>query len=600
MPASVKAEINKETGKIDVEAGFELKDRLLTIPGSRYDRDRGIIVLNLTWASCKQLRGIIGEDLEIGESLIDWAVGELDSRIEPCNNIRQATSISDSTGICDGLYDFQQAGAMFLVTAQQAILADPMGSGKTVQALAAARYVEENLDGSLPALIVCPNSMKRTWAREIEQWWPGVPVYVVQGTKAQRQQVILDCLDKPGFVVINWESVRLHSRLAPYGTVALRDCSNCNRRSNESPSKCERCPRELNQIPFKLAIVDEAHRMQDPQSKQTRAVWAAGRDANWKWAMTGTPLTNTPETLYPVLHFLNPLEWPTKTGFINRYTDNAPSRFGPGLDIFGLNENTKEEFFEIFDPRFRRMPKEIVLPQLPPIQYVRRDIDMGDEQARAYRTMAEDMVARDENGELIIAVNPISKLTRTIQYSSATLTVNEEGLPRMTAPSCKIDQLMNDLPDFLGAEESVVVFAVHRQLIEMAEVKLKEAKIPYSVIKGGQSENERQDAIDAFQSGTVPVILVVIAAGGVGITLTTGRIAIFLQRPWSNVDHQQAMGRVHRIGSEQHESIIIMDYITNRTVENYQLRALRGKADQLEAVVRDAETIQRILNGEDE
>jgi SNF2 family DNA or RNA helicase len=442
--------------------------------------------------------------------------------------------------------------------------------------------------------------MKRTWAREIEQWWPGVPVYVVQGTKVQRQKILAEASETPGFVIINWESVRLHSRLAPYGTVQLRDCTVCNRRSTNAPSKCERCLRELNHIPFKLAIIDEAHRMQDPQSKQTRAVWSAGGPAQWKWALTGTPLTKTPETIYPILHFLHPEEWPTKTGFINRYTDNAPSRYGPGLDIFGLNENTKEEFFEIFDPRFRRMPKEVVLPQLPPIQYVRRDVEMSDEQARAYRTMAEDMVARDENGELIIAVNPISKLTRTIQYSSATLVMNDEGMARMTAPSCKLDQLMADLDDYLSAEESIVVFAVHRQLIELAEIRLKEKKIPYSVIKGGQNEADRTQAIDDFQAGRVPVILVVIAAGGVGITLTTGRIAIFLQRPWSNVDHQQAMGRVHRIGSEIHDSVIIVDYVTQRTVENYQLRALAGKAQQLEAVVRDAEAIERILNGEEE
>lgn len=597
MPVTVRAEIRDN--RIVIEADFSQKDRLMTLPGSRYDKDLGAVTLPISWAACKQIRSIcdiIGVELEIGDALYQWAVEELDSRIEPCNNIRNATSISDSK-LCDGLYQFQQAGAMFLVTAQQAILADPMGSGKTVQAIAAAKYLDNQ---ALPALIVCPNSMKRTWAREIEQWWPGIPVFVVEGTKAQRQKILEQAKESKGFIVINWESVRLHSRLAPYGTVELRDCTKCNRRSVNQPSKCERCPRELNQIPFKLAIIDEAHRMQDPQSKQTRAVWSAGGGAELKWAMTGTPLTNTPETLYPILHFLNPDEWPTKTGFVNRYTDNAPSRYGPGLDIFGLNEDMKEEFFEIFDPRFRRMPKEVVLPQLPPIQYIRRDLDMGEEQAQAYRTMAEDMVARDENGELIIAVNPISKLTRTIQYSSATLTMNDQGQARMTNPSCKLDQLMEDLGDMLPAGESVVVFAVHRQLIEMAEIRLKEKKIPYSVIKGNQSANERQQAIDDFQANRVPVILVVIAAGGVGITLTAGRIAIFLQRPWSNVDHQQAMGRVHRIGSEIHDSILIIDYITRRTVENYQLRALQGKADQLEAIVRDREAIERILNGEDE
>lgn len=428
--------------------------------------------------------------------------------------------------------------------------------------------------------------MKQTWKREIEKWWPEASVYLVEGTKAKRSKTILECLKKPGIVIINWESTWRHSRLAPYGAMRL------------APE--DRVIKELNRIPWQLIIVDEGHRMKDPQSKQTRAVWAIGNEVPWKWVLTGTPLTNTPDSLFPILHFLDSEEWPSKTKYIHRYCDYAPSRWGPGIDVFGLNENMKDEFFAIFDPRFRRLPKEIVLPNLPPIQRIRRDIEMSDEQARSYRTMANDLVATDENGELIIAQNPISKLTRLVQYSSACLEVNEDGKPKLVDPSNKLDQLMADLDDYLSAEESVVVFAMSRQLIEMAEQRLTKKKIPFSVIKGNQTTTVRQKMIDDFQAGVSKVILVTIQAGGVGITLTAARVAIFLQRPWSNVDHQQAMGRIHRIGSEIHDSVIIVDYVTRRTVEPYQMRVLEGKAQQLEAVVRDRETIERLLNGDEE
>lgn len=572
----VKAE--RHGDKIWVTADFSTKDVILTLPGSRWDRTNGVCVLNLSYASCKQLRGILGDRLEIGDALYEWAVEEVQSRVEPCLQLRQATQALNTDGMDERLYSYQKAGALFLATSGQALLSDPMGAGKSATATTAAKLLN-----AVPALVICPNSVKHSWKREIENWWPGMTATIVQGTKKQRIEKIRSCKD--GFLIINWESTWRHSKLTTYGAMRV------------PPEDLEE--KELNEIPWQLIIADEAHRMQDPQSKQTRAVWALGRETPYRWAMTGTPLTNTPDTLYPVLNFLSPNEWPSKTKFIGRYCNTAPSRWGPGLDVFGLNENTKDEFFEIFDPRFRRMPKEIILPFLPPVQHVRRDIEMSDEQRAGYETMVEDMIATDENGELIIAVNPISKLTRTIQYSSATLVINEEGLARMTAPSNKLTQLEADLDDYLSSGESIIVFAVHRQLIEMAEALLKKKKISYSVVKGNQKETERQRNVDDFQNKKVQVILVVIAAGGVGLTLTTGRIAIFLQRPWSNVDYRQALGRNHRIGSEQHESILVIDYVSRGTVENYQLQALSGKANQLEAVVRDRQTIERILKGED-
>lgn len=597
MPDQVKAEIWND--RIRLEASFFDKDLSMQVPGARWNREELFCHVPLTWASCKQLRGIFEERLEIGDNLYKWAFEEIQSRVNPCMNLRQAIKGSGSIELCDGLYPFQQAGAEFLILAEQAILADLMGSGKTIQAIAAARAIEERnyegREGSLPALIVCPQSMKRTWATEIEKWWPGVPTYIVDGTKKKRSEKILACNENPGIVIINWESVRLHSRLSPYGSIAL------------SPE--DRTPKELNQIPFRLIIADEAHRMKDPTSKQTRAVWNVGHNPSveYRWALTGTPLTNTPETLFPILHFLHPTEHPSKIAFINRYCDSAPSRWGPGLDIFGLKESTKEEFFEIFDPRFRRMPKEVVLPNLPPIQRIRKYVQMGDEQRRSYRDMAEEMVAVDEEGNLIIAVNPVSKLTRLIQYSSASILMVEDNIQnadgtrnqkaKLTDPSCKLDQLMIDLGDYLEAEESVVVFAVSRQLIEMAEERLKKKKISYSVIKGNQTADFRQKQIDDFQARKVPVILVVIAAGGTGITLTAARIAIFLQRSYSYVDQAQAEARVHRIGSEKHDSILIVDYLTEGTIETHVCDMLEGKAEQLEAIVRDREAIRRMLYG---
>lgn len=564
--------------RIYIDSEMREKELCKSIPGARFDRDERKWHVPLTWAACRQLRGTFQLRLEIGPNLIYWAQKELAYRIKPAMLLREALDLAAQRPEFDGLYSFQKAGAEFLLTAKNALLGDPMGAGKTIQVIAAAKIAN-----ALPMLVVCPASMRRTWAREVAKWWPDAPVYVVEGTATKRQKTLAAAAENPGVVVINWESVRLHSRLAPYGSVTLTDA--------------EKTPKELNQIPFKIVVADEAHRMKDPKSKQCRALWATAHSPTvvYRWALTGTPLTKAPDTLYPVLHFLDPLSWPGKTAFIDRYTMSAFNHWG-GLEVFGIKPDMEPEFFAIFDPMFRRMPKNIILPQLPPITYERRYVEMGTKQAKAYNSMAESLYAETDDGSMVIARNPISQLTRLTQFASSYTEDTPDGL-RLSDPSCKLDQLMDDLEDYLSDDEGVVVFAQSRQLIRLASQRLEKANIDHSVIEGGQSPDQRQNSIDAFQEGKVNVILVVIAAGGVGITLTRGRIGIFLQRSWSNVDQQQAIGRIHRIGSERHNSIVVIDYVTGGTVEEGQLEVLDGKEDMLQEIVRDRAAIQRLLKG---
>jgi SNF2 family DNA or RNA helicase len=577
MPINVEIKFNN---RIEIQAPYFEKDRIRSIPGARWNKDSKFWNVPLSWAAAKQLRSTFGSDLVIGGELLKWATAELQNRVSPSLALRDAMTVQDPGGLVAGLYPFQQAGAQFLLTAQHALLADPMGSGKTIQVIAAARARH-----ALPLLVICPNSMKRTWKREVEKWWPGVPVYVVEGSASKRKNLFAAAADEKGAVVIlNWEAARLHSRLAPYGSLALTDE--------------EKIPKELNQIPWKAVVADEAHRMKDPRSKQTRAVWSAGHAATvaFRWALTGTPLTNAPDTLYPILHFLDPLEWPSKTQFIERYCLKDFNPFG-GLDVFGIRPDAAQEFFEIFDPRMRRMPLEIILPELPPIVSETRYIDMPPKQAAAYKSMAENLWAETEDGNMVIAQNPISQLTRLAQFASATIEQTTEGL-RLSEPSNKLDQLMVDLDDYLSQDEPVVVFAQSRQLIEMASKRLEKASIQHTTIKGGQTPDERQNAIDRFQNGEVNVVLAVLQAGGVGITLNRSRIGIWLQRSWSNVDHQQSIGRIRRIGSEVHSNIVTVDYVTNGTIENFQLEVLQGKADNLEEICRDRAAIKRLMKGE--
>lgn len=595
------------------------RDLVALVPGAKWREGRGHWELNLTWASCKQLRNTFGEDLFLDDSIIEWATKELENRIQPCLELRNCLNPSDlginPSSLDPRLYGYQVAGAQFLASANHGILSDPPGAGKTATSISAARLLDaikqetsSQTRGSLPALVIAPKSTLVSWGREVEQWWPGTPVYVVNGTKKQRQEIILEAIDRPGFVIINWESVWRHSRLSAYGSMRM------------TPEQTT--PKELNQVPFRLVIADEAHRMQKPQSIQTRAVWHLGDSpsVNYRWALTGTPLTNQIDSLWSILRFVYKEEWPSRVAYIDRYALTRIVPWGSGSEVIGLNPYNEDEFQEIFQPRFRRMPKEIILPQLPPITRTRRYLQMTEPQRTAYEQMAEEMFAETESGELLIAANPAVKMLRMVQFSSATVdmvnmsaqypegidrriveeaeAIDPELVARLVDPSNKLDALMDDLPDLIESGEQIVVFAVSRQLIEMAEHRLKKAKIKFSVIKGNQKQAFRQEQIDRFQNGKVPVILVVIAAGGVGITLTAARIGIFLQRSWSFIDNHQAEGRLHRIGSEIHSSIEYIDYISEGTVDEVVVEVAEGKELRLEEIVRDRDTIRRLLHGE--
>lgn len=609
---------------------FSNRDYVGLIPGAKWREDEGHWDLNLTWASCKQLRSTFGEDLELGDFLVQWGFHESKSRVQPCMSLRGVLNPGQPYPVefDQRLYPYQVAGAQFLAATGQGILSDPPGAGKTATSISAAKILN-----TLPALVIAPKSTLVSWGREIERWWPETPTYVIDGTREKRAEAILECGEKRGVCIINWEAVRLHSRLAPYGSTALRHCSSCDRTSDGAWTKCERCTKELNMVDWQLVIADEGHRMAKASSKQTRAVWAIGQGLGrqntpeYRWILTGTPLTNQIDTLYCLLHFIDPLEWPSRVAYIDRYALTRIVPWGTGSEVIGLNPLNEDEFQEIFQPRFRRMPKEIILPQLPPIIRTRRYVEMSDIQRRCYEEMAEDMVTETESGELLIAANPAVKMLRMVQFSSATVDLvhpdldeclcgcdepcncdccrpdpadrlNIDRAAKLLDPSNKLDALMDDLPDLLEAGESVIVFAVSRQLIEMAEIRLKTAKIKYGVIKGNQKASFRQSQIDDFQNKITPVILVVIAAGGTGINLTAGRIEIFLQRAWDYVSNHQAEGRGHRIGSEIHDSIEIIDYISAGTVDETVIQVAEGKEISLERVVRDRDAIRKILHGE--
>lgn len=591
--------------KIVVKTHWNEAELIKQVPGARWDNTEKHWTLELTWTACVQLRGIFGKELKIGDGLRSWAAMERVGRVDPAIAMREVIDESEVHSYIDPrLFGFQKAGVHFLLEAGSAILADEMGTGKTVQTLETLRQMHKH-DEALPALIICPNSMKGTWAREAGTWFPEAVPIVIAGTAIQRKKLFAAAAKNPkALVIINFESVRSHSRLAGYGSEALKGCMSCVKSGyvGVKESQCEMHPRELNTIPFKVSVVDEAHRIKDPKAKQTRAIWAVGGKIQRRYALTGTPVASDPSDLWSILHYVHPLEFPFKSKFVDRYCLSTYNAFG-GMDIVGINPPAKEEFFKILDPRFRRTPKALVLKQLPQKVRQRRPISMTDKQKKAYTELDKNLVTRLEDGSLLIAKSDLTAAIRLLQFSSAYM---EEGEPKkvkvvdkwtgevtyewrptwkMTDTSPKLDAMEEIINEMAG--RPIAICAEHSQLIDLAEQRLIKSGITYGKITGDVKQWERDIMLRDFQAGKLQVMIFTIKAGGVGLTMTAADTILFLQRSWSMIDNKQAEDRVHRIGSEIHESIQIIDLVTEGTVEVEQIGALWEKAERLEEITRD-------------
>lgn len=590
---SVIADLDPEKRQIRLTTDWRFKELCKSLPGASWSPKEQTWRVPLSWTTCLALRSTFRENLEITPALSDWATNELNTRINPSLALRELETADGD----EDLFPHQRAGVAFLATAKRALLADEPGLGKTAQAIRALKKLQDNGEEVFPILIVCPNTLKKNWAREFARWWPEVSTQVIKGSSTQRKKQFET---ESEVYIINWESLRSHSRLSGYGSIALVHCKACGG-LNESitETRCEVHLRELNKIDFKAVVADEIHRSKDPKSKQSRALWSASGDAEIRFALTGTPIANNVVDLWSILHWLSPTDWPSKTKWIDRMIDIMLNAFG-GMMVIGVKPLMQDEFYKGVNPVMRRMLKKVVLPWLPPVMNERRDIEMSPKQKKAYDQMRNTMIAELESGDALTAPSVLTQTTRLLQFASsyADITVDESTGEMKTVliePSCKVDALMDDIKSGDFGDDSVAVCAVSRQLIEILSAAMTKAKIPHGLITGAQDEDERQKAVDDFQEGRIKWILFTAQAGGVGITLTAARRLVMLQRPWSLVDHRQALDRVHRIGSEIHDSIVIMDYVTEGTIEERVLQVLETKSDNFEQIVRDKDQLVKLL-----
>lgn len=600
-----------EPDTIYIQASWAERDLMKQVPGCGWDGNAKIWHAPFSWAGVLIMRGLLQSTLVVSPALNLRVWNEREVRIDRAMELRGRTFPHLNRDDMTKLYRYQEAGVEWLLTAGDCILADDMGVGKTMQLIMALKEEDDasvtaeafgmEARSALPAVIVCPNGVKHHWRKSLNDWMPDAHVFVYEGSPTKRAKVI-DAFraDPDGILVVNYESMRQLSRLAPFGSVNLKACRQCrsNGEAGLPASRCQVHPKVLNQITVRTYIVDEIHRAKDPKSLVTRALWAAMHNAHVtrRWGATGTPMANDPGDTWAMMHAVAPLDYPSRSEFVDRYCLAQWSPYG-NLDIVGIRPEHREEFFKILDTRFRRMPKGLVLPQLPPVVRQQRMVTMPPKMAKHYRELRDNMITNlGGDAGLLVAPGSLLQQRRMMQLCSSMCEVDDHGSAdpqdwtvRLVEPSPKLDALEECL-DELG-DRQVTVCAVSRQLIEMAAARLTKAGVKFGMITGKQNEWERTTALERFQGGKDRVLLYTVQAGGTGLTMTAADTQIYLQRSWSMIDSVQADGRVHRIGSERHESVTYIDLITEDTIEVDQIEKMQRKYQRMEEINRDIATL---------
>lgn len=517
----------------------------------RHTEPRGGLQAPLAWATVCQLLFIIRgvPNVTIGPRLRQWIAEQKVLR----------TTVPDLTSsVNKGApppRDYQVRGAQMIAAMKRALLLDEMGVGKTLTALLGVTEIlnRGELDG--PTLVVAPNSTVDDWVASAWRWTP-FHARAYRGASLHRRKML------PG----NGNRDLL---VCGYGLIAndLRDM--------------------VEKLQPAALVVDEVHWCKDESTWRSKAVRAISETTQVFVGLSGTPITHRAKGLWSALYCIDHLGWPT------------PKKYEWYLNSEGDLYKKREPVFRAsLKGQNRRVAKEDVLTQLPPKIHSVRNVHLPPAARRAYQELESGLAAEVEGGR-IEPMGILAALLRMNQLASATGTVveDQDGNPqvKLRAPSWKVDALLEILQERDG--QQTVVFAPSRQLIDIAGEKVHQAGYRVGYIVGGQKPADRTSVVKRFQDGELDVILATTSAGGIGITLTAASAVVFLQRPWSFVEAVQAEDRAHRIGSEVHESIDIIDIVASDTVDEYVRDTLRDKADSLAKLLEDPRIQRQCLGG---
>ncbi|QEU81781.1 DEAD/DEAH box helicase [Streptomyces subrutilus] len=455
------------------------------------------------------------------------------------------------------LRDYQLSGLRWLARMTSlglgACLADDMGLGKTVTLI--ALHLHRNGPGQPatagPTLVVCPASLLGNWQREIEKFAPGTPVRRYHGpgrsltapsshTDTARPAGPLD-----GFV------------LTTYGTMRV-----------DAP--------ELAAVTWGMVVADEAQHVKNPRSSTAKALRTIPAPA--RVALTGTPVENNLSELWAVLDWTTPGLLGRLGAFRTRYAEPVES---------GRDPQAAARLASLVRPFLLRRRKSDpgIAPELPPKTETDHAVTLSPAQAGLYEAVVRETLASISEADGMERRGLVVKLLTSLKQvcnHPAQYTRDAAG-----ARSGKLELLDELLDTILSEGGSVLVFTQYVAMARILEKHLAARGIAAQLLHGGTPVPRREELVDRFQAGEVPVFLLSLKAAGTGLNLTRAGHVVHYDRWWNPAVEEQATDRAYRIGQTQ--PVQVHRIIAEGTVEDRIARLLERKRHLADAVLAGGE-----------
>jgi SWI/SNF-related matrix-associated actin-dependent regulator 1 of chromatin subfamily A len=428
------------------------------------------------------------------------------------------------------LYDYQKKGVLKIEKFKgRALLADEMGLGKTIQALF---YHKRNKKGT--TIVICPASLKYNWAREAAIHI-GEHAEVIEGRKPPQSVGF----NQSQFIIINYEV--LHSWV-----------------------------KHLRKLKPTLVILDECHYIKNRAAKRTKAVKALCKGIKEIIAISGTPLTNRPAELFPILNLLKPSKFKAFMPYAMKYCNARKTPWG--WDFKG-SKNLNELHKTLTKLMMVRRRKKDVLKDLP--EKSRHVVTVPISNRKEYDEAEDDLIAW-------LAKYSVGKARR----AEAAERLVKMGYLKRLAAELKIESVVEWIRNFLEETDGkLVVFGIHKKIIERIESEFKNSVS----LTGNTKSKERQMVVDKFQNDpSTRLFIGNLQAAGVGLTLTSSSTVLFVELGWTPSEHTQGEDRIHRIGQRNAAACYYM--IADNTIEEKLSEIIQNKQSILTATLDGGET----------